>query len=172
MKKLFAILFLLLSAPVWAESRDNYFDKYMESYTTEKTKIIVNKYRSDILKCEKEQKEYASKEENFSTIRMSEGVWAMANCYKSVAFNIIDNYYKEDNKEEMKQLFETAMSSISKLNAKIYNESIACPCGTIMQNMSVGATANIIKELSYNLIDSLMQNGTMSYEEYLKLTDD
>ncbi len=171
MRKILTVLFLLFSMPVWAESRDEYFDKYMESYTREQTRIIVNKYRDAVRKCEKDQEEYSLKEENFSTIRMSEGVWAMANCYKSVAFDIIDNYYEKDYKDEMKQSFETAMSSISKLNANIYNNSIACPCGTIMLNMSVGATANIIKELTYNLIDSLMQNGIISHEEYLKLID-
>lgn len=137
MKKVFALLFILSSLPVWAEDID----------------FVIEKYNSQIKNCDKEQENLFNSDKSLTTIGIKEIYQITTNCYKEIAYNIINTHYSK-NANELKTNFDTHINSIHQLQWDILWLYNGCPdnCGSILD---IKSQENAVKQTKLILQDFL-----------------
>lgn len=119
MKKIFVILFLFLSAPVWAEEEKKLSD-------------FQKKYIERLDKCEEKTKKELNRDGFITNADMVNANYDEARCFRDIAYEIIEKYYKKDRQEKMKKDFTAYMQATFKFTGDISQLHNVCPCGTMM----------------------------------------
>ncbi len=118
MIKILTVLFLLFSMPVWAEE--------------EKPSEFKQKYIAKLDKCEEKTKKELDRDGLITTEDMINAANDETICFRDIAYEIIEKYYKKDRQEEMKKDFTEYIQATSRFANDISGLHNVCPCGTMM----------------------------------------
>ncbi|MGN0929872.1 MAG: hypothetical protein ACI4N3_04490 [Alphaproteobacteria bacterium] len=118
-KNIILILLLLISIPVWAEEEKKLSD-------------FQKKYIERLDKCEEKTKKELNRDGLITTEDMVNASNDETICFRDIAYEIIEKYYKKDRQEEIKKDFTEYIQATSGFANDISGLHNVCPCGTMM----------------------------------------
>lgn len=138
MKKIFVLLFLLISLPVKAKENDT----------------TIAKYQSQLEACNKEQEKYLETEEGMTTAGMKYSNYEKVKCYKNIVYDILKKYYPKYTADEIKERFDNYVQATFELYGNIYLLNNECPenCGTIFFVVYTDIATDKIEDIVENFI--------------------
>lgn len=139
MKKIITLLFMLLSTPTWAEEEKKLSD-------------FQKKYIERLDKCEEKTKKELDRDGLITNADMVNANYDEARCFRDIAYEIIEKYYKKDRQEEMKKDFTEYMQATFKFTGDISQLHNVCPCGTMMLVVYTADTLYYLRKMIENMI--------------------
>ena len=140
-KKIFTLLFLLISLPVCAEGKDS----------------ITKEYLSELEKCNTEQEKYLETEEGMTNAGMRNSNYDRVDCYKNIVYNILKKHYPKYTADKIKTKFDNYVQATFDLYGNIYLSNKNCPenCGTIFFVVYTDSAANKIEDIVKSFIHAI-----------------
>ncbi len=96
--------------------------------------------------CETQQKEFLSKEDNFTNSQMMKSSYNLTGCYVYIFNNVIDKFYSKRAKE-VKENFNNFLKNSYVITSNINQAHDDCPCGTISNLLYTYDTSQIVKNM-------------------------
>ena len=151
MKKVFLIFVALLSACAGSEK--------VETQPTTIESSVALKYRAQIKICDDEAERKSKKTEYSTTVGISRAISEKIECYKTIAYGIIEKDYTH-NSERMKEDLAAYIRLSSDLTAMALRPDNCYPyCGTIVGNLAAESSFEHVKKYLDILIDGAQDFG-------------
>lgn len=110
-------------------------------------------YREQVYKCDDKFNSESDKPENSSTIGITKTIYELTECYKIIAYEIIDKKYTRDSEYMKKKLDDYIELSGEMTGLALRPDGCYPHCGTIVGNLSAESSFEHMKQYLDLLID-------------------